>query len=221
VGAGIEGRAGDGRLVGVDGDSMPLADEALDHRRDERRLRNHVEDGAVGAGGLRADVDDVRTCFPELARATEGSTGVAADAVAREGIVGEVEDAHDLRAVEEEVSVTDLPGGDGLQVAADVGGEGGAASFPKFGGKACQVIASEKHAGHPAFRAEAVPQGGGGKGEVLELKGGGDDRGGPWVAGELGGGGWDHAKRGVLQRVELRRASSMRRACQRCSRSCW
>lgn len=80
---------------------MAFVDERGDSRGDERRFRGFVEHRTVGAGGFGAGVDDRGAGGAKRIGACESGIEVAADAVAGERVVGQVEDAHNVGSIEE------------------------------------------------------------------------------------------------------------------------
>ncbi len=189
VRAPIEYRAGDGGLVGVDGDEVAIAEEGFDDGADQRCLLAHVERGAVGAGGLGADVDDVRARLAQRACAAQCGRVVAADAVAGERVVGEVQDAHDVRAVEGEATVAELPGRHRAEVPQGVLRETGGVALHQFLRQGHEVIFCELDAGDTAPDVNTEAEGGGSEGERLQVDGGEDGGGTFRVGGALGRGG--------------------------------
>ena len=94
---GIDGKHGGPGLVGVPAGPVEALDEAGEGAEEGGEAVHFLGDGdgaAVGAGAFGADVDDVRAVAELLLRLSQGGGGVQG-AVAAEGIVIDVDDAHD------------------------------------------------------------------------------------------------------------------------------
>jgi hypothetical protein len=98
-GTGREGPFGDGGAHGVDGDRDPLGGQAADDGDDAAQFLGLVDPGGSGAGGLAADVDQVRALGDQVEATLDGGRGVEEAAAVGEGVGGDVHDSHDRAAV--------------------------------------------------------------------------------------------------------------------------
>ena len=98
-GSGRERLLGDGGAHGVDGDGDALRREAPDHRDDAPELLGLVDAGGAGAGGLAADVHQVRALCDQVQAVLDGRGGVEPASAVGEGVGGDVHDPHDRAPV--------------------------------------------------------------------------------------------------------------------------
>ena len=95
----IERPGGDLRLDGVDRHRQAELDDRRQHRRQPRQfvVRRYRLGAAIGAGGFRADVEDIGALFRHDAGMGDGLAGIDEFAAVGKGIRGDVENAHDQR----------------------------------------------------------------------------------------------------------------------------
>ena len=122
-GSGMEGAAGDGGFVCVDGEDgvRALLPDRFDDGQDAVDLllggdgsgkRGSLAGcgGRAGAGGFAADIEDVGTFIEKRQSVGDGGLGREKLASVGEGIRGDVEHAHDERALpERERAAADIP----------------------------------------------------------------------------------------------------------------
>jgi len=116
--AGVEGGADDGGLGGIDAEGdVDFANQLGDDGDDAGEFVLLADGLEAGAGGLCAEVQDVGALLDHAQALAQGGLGVGVEAVAGEGVVGAVNDAHEERAAApDEVTPGDEAGceGDGL-----------------------------------------------------------------------------------------------------------
>ena len=101
LGAGFDGEAGGGGVVGVDGEDgvRALAEDGGDDGEDAGLFFGGGEGGGVGAGGLAADVEDLGAGVEHGESLGEGAVGCVLGGVEMaavgEAVGRDVEDAHD------------------------------------------------------------------------------------------------------------------------------
>jgi hypothetical protein len=124
--AGLEGCAGGGGLVGVDGDDCVRAgaQDSLEHGQqtgllffgaDRWSLRGAgcAACARAGAGALSAQVEQVRALVEKFERVGDGCFRMEKKAAVAEGVGRDVDHAHDQRAgAERERAGAQAPGGD-------------------------------------------------------------------------------------------------------------
>src|SRR5438093_2530232 len=87
-------------LVGVDADrNIELVRKPLNDRNDSPHLYVGRHLGEPGARRFAADIDNVRAILTHLDGPTNGSVHVIAQAIAGEGVGGDVHDPHNVRAL--------------------------------------------------------------------------------------------------------------------------
>ena len=100
--AGLDGFAHERGLAGVDRDRHAAVCQRFEHRQHAAAL--FVERHRCGArpGRFTADVEDVRTLVDQRSRMRDCSVARGVEAAVGEGVRGDVDDAHDERAIERE-----------------------------------------------------------------------------------------------------------------------
>ncbi|MDB6123873.1 MAG: hypothetical protein JWQ71_2866 [Pedosphaera sp.] len=118
VRTGFKAGAGDGGLIGFDGDEDVGSAEFLDDGEQAAVLIGFINTRGVGEAGFGTDINDLRTLGVEDFAALDGAFGGEANTFAIPGIGGEIDDSHDggLR-IESEGLVAD-----GKFLDADLGG---------------------------------------------------------------------------------------------------
>ncbi len=103
LGAGVDGGAGGGAVVGVDGEDGLGAGGAdgFEDGEETRLLLGGREFGRVGAGGFGANVEDMGAAIEDMEAMLDGGLGEKELAAIGEAVGRDVEDAHDEGAIAE------------------------------------------------------------------------------------------------------------------------
>ena len=99
-GAGPQGRRHHAGLAGVDRNRRFAFGETTDHRQHAGKLVRLRDRRRVRAGGLAADVEDIRPCRRQGLAMGDGIAGVGEITAVGEAVGGDVDDPHDHRFVQ-------------------------------------------------------------------------------------------------------------------------
>ena len=205
-------------LVRVDRDEVSFPHECRHRGRRDRRLCLRLQLRAARASRLRPHVDDVGAFGPQLLRVRQRRRHVGSHPVAREGVVGQVHDAHHEGLVEREFVRTRLPALDRREVARERRRERAPAPL-QFRRQPPEVARTGRHTARPVRDRQPEPERACRQRQPFEVVGEERDVLGFQVRGQRPLGRRDQAQERPHRRGTGSRPS-MRRACQRCSRSC-
>ncbi len=99
VGTGVHRNAHDFRLDGIDRQGRTATVQGFDHRQQavDFLLRRHGR--RAGSRGFGAEIENVGPLLQQAKSLRHGGIGVAVQAVTRKGIIGQIDNAHDERAL--------------------------------------------------------------------------------------------------------------------------
>ena len=197
---------------------MPLAHEGGHDGRGDRRLRASLQLRTARARRLRPHVDDAGAFRPELLRVRQRRRHVRAHPVAREGVVGQVHDAHHERPVECELVWSRPPALQRREVARERRRERAPAPL-QLHRQPPEVAPARGHPSRSVRDRQPQPEGARCQRQALKVVAEEGDVLGLAVRRQRPLGRRDSPQERPHRRGTGSRPS-MRRACQRCSRSC-
>ena len=151
--ADIEGGAGDDGVGRIDADgNVERFDDGTYGGHDAGDLVDRVDGREAGAGGLAADVEDVGAVLDHGGGAAQGGVDVAVQAVAGEGVGGEVDRTHDVGA---------FPPGKGVPGEGEGVGPEGHAVLRYGGQRGTSVTTGLRSVPVVSSRARVLPSGSG------------------------------------------------------------